>query len=226
MTPKDLPDFARISLVEASPLRPGTAYVAANRYQHDDFAPYVYRTDDYGETWTKIVNGIAPRDFARAIREDPTRAKLLYLGTEHGIYVSFDDGANWQSLRQNLPDVPVHDLKVDGARSRDRDARPRVLRDGRHLAAAAVGRPDDRAARSSSREDVLRGLDRTLAIDYVLKQPAEKVTIEFLDGTGKVIRTFSRHRGRLGEAEGAAERSRTSSTRRTRSRPRSRGCSG
>ena len=75
VTPKDLPEFARISLVEASPFRPGTAYVAANRYQHDDFAPYVYRTDDYGETWTKIVTGIAPRDFARAIREDPKRAE-------------------------------------------------------------------------------------------------------------------------------------------------------
>ncbi len=92
---------------------PGTAYVAANRYQQDDFKPYVYRTDDYGETWTKIVNGIG-RTISRArsakIRK---RAKLLYLGTEHGIYVSFDDGANWQSLRQNLPDTPVHDIEVE-----------------------------------------------------------------------------------------------------------------
>ena len=190
VTPKDLPDFARISLVEASPFRPGTAYVAANRYQHDDFAPYVYRTDDYGETWTKIVNGIAPRDFARAVREDPTRARLLYLGTEHGLYVSFDDGANWQSLRQNLPDVPVHDIKVAA----------------RDLVIAAHGRAfyimDDisplRQWGAPTTElqlfkpvDALRGLDQTLAIDYILKQPAEKVTIEFLDGSGKVIRTLS-----------------------------------
>src|SRR5262249_35058705 len=83
VTPKDMPDFARISLVEASPFRSGTAYVAANHYQRDDFAPYVYRTDDYGESWTRIINGIAPRDFARAIREDTKRARLLYLGTEH-----------------------------------------------------------------------------------------------------------------------------------------------
>src|SRR5262249_32335023 len=113
VTPKDLPAFSRISLIEASPFRAGTAYVAANHYQRDDFAPYVYRTDDYGETWTKIVAGIKPRDFARAIREDTKRAKMLYLGTEHGVYISFDDGAAWQSLRQNLPDTPVHDLKVE-----------------------------------------------------------------------------------------------------------------
>jgi len=100
VTPKPMGDFARISLIEASPFRAGTAYVAANRYQQDDFKPYVFRTDDYGETWTAIASGIAPNDFARAIREDRKRERLLYLGTEHGIYVSFDDGAKWESLRQ------------------------------------------------------------------------------------------------------------------------------
>ncbi|PYR34665.1 MAG: glycosyl hydrolase, partial [Acidobacteria bacterium] len=90
VTPKGVGDFARISLIEASPFRAGTAYVAANRYQQDDFKPYVFRTDDFGETWTAITSGVAPDDFARAIREDRKREKLLYLGTEHGIYVSFD----------------------------------------------------------------------------------------------------------------------------------------
>src|SRR5437763_1645363 len=92
------------------PADPSLIYVG---YQLDDFKPYVYRTDDYGETWTTIVNGVAANHFARAIREDPKRARLLYLGTEHGIYVSFDDGANWQSLQQNLPDTPVHDIAVE-----------------------------------------------------------------------------------------------------------------
>src|SRR5215475_2229350 len=92
VTPKALGDFARISLIEASPFRAGTAYVAANRYQQDDFKPYVFRTDDYGETWTSITTGVGANDFARAIREDRKREKLLYLGTEHGIYISFDDG--------------------------------------------------------------------------------------------------------------------------------------
>src|SRR4029077_16242687 len=83
VTPKSLGDFARISLIEASPFRPGTAYVAANRYQMDDFAPYVFRTDDFGETWTTITSGVPAHEFARAIREDIKVPKLLYLGTEH-----------------------------------------------------------------------------------------------------------------------------------------------
>ncbi|HEX3704508.1 MAG TPA: hypothetical protein VHU82_14335 [Vicinamibacterales bacterium] len=191
VTPKDMPDFARISIIEASPFRPGTAYVAANHYQHDDFKPYVYRTDDYGETWTKIVNGIGERDFARVIREDPQRAKLLYLGTEHGIYVSFDDGAKWESLKQGLTDTPVHDIKVEA----------------RDLVIATHGRgfyimdnisPLRQWGMQTTSNlylfkpnDVLRGLDRGLAIDYSLKQAAQKVTIDFMDAQGKVIRTYT-----------------------------------
>ena len=105
VTPKDLPEFARISLIEASPHTNGTAYVAANRYQMDDMKPYVYKTTDFGKTWTKIVNGVKDTHFARQIREDHKKKGLLYLGTENGIYVSFDDGANWQSLQLNLPDT-------------------------------------------------------------------------------------------------------------------------
>jgi len=191
VTPKDLPEFARISLVEASPHRPGGAYLAANRYQHDDFAPYVYRTDDYGETWTKIVSGVAARDFARAVREDTVRARLLYLGTEHGIYVSFDDGANWQPLRQNLPDTPVHDIKVT-----DRDLV--IATHGRGFYVMDNISPLRQWGVETTTntltvfqpQDALRGLDKSLAIDYVLKQPVEMVTIEVLDGQGKTIRTY------------------------------------
>jgi photosystem II stability/assembly factor-like uncharacterized protein len=191
VTPKELGDFARISLVEASPFRPGTAYVAANRYQQDDFKPYVYRTDDFGVTWTKIVNGVAPNDFARAIREDIKVEKLLYLGTEHGVYVSFDDGANWQSLRQNLPDTPVHDIAVEqrdlviGTHGRGFYVMDNIgsLRQGglQTTTTLHLYKPDD----------ALRGLDRSLAVDYFLKQPAQKVTMEFLDEQGKAIRTFT-----------------------------------
>ena len=88
ITPRELPEFSRISLIDASPHDPGTAYVAANRYQLSDRSPYVFRTSDYGVTWTKIVSGIPVDDFARAIREDTVRKDLLYLGTERGIYVS------------------------------------------------------------------------------------------------------------------------------------------
>ena len=191
VTPKALGDFARISLIEASPHRAGTAYVAANRYQQDDFKPYVFRTDDYGETWTAIVNGVGATDFARAIREDVKVPRLLYLGTEHGIYISFDDGAKWESLRQNLPDTPVHDIAVE-----ERDLV--IATHGRgfyvmdHIAPLRQGgiqtttdfhlyKPDD----------ALRGLDRNVAIDYHLKQAAQNVKMEFLDPDGKVIRTFT-----------------------------------
>ncbi len=85
VTPKDLPEFARISMIEVSPHRAGTAYVAAKRYQLDDRAPYIYRTDDYGQTWVKTINGIAAGDFVHVVREDPVRPELLFAGTEHGI---------------------------------------------------------------------------------------------------------------------------------------------
>jgi len=191
VTPKALGDFARISLIEASPFRAGTAYVAANRYQQDDFKPYVFRTDDYGETWTPIVNGVGPNDFARAIREDVKRAKLLYLGTEHGIYLSFDDGANWQSLRQNLADTPVHDIAVEdhdlvlATHGRGFYVMDNIspLRQG--------GLPTTSNFQLYKPEDALRGLDRTVAVDYYLKQPAQKITMEFLDAQGKAIRTFT-----------------------------------
>lgn len=111
VTPPDMPKWGRVSMVEASPHDAGTAYLAVNNYQNgEDLAPYFYRTHDFGKTWTKIVNGIAPNAFSRVCREDLHRKGLLYAGTETGAYVSFDDGDHWQSLQQNLPLCPVHDL--------------------------------------------------------------------------------------------------------------------
>ncbi|HLI51034.1 MAG TPA: glycosyl hydrolase, partial [Thermomicrobiaceae bacterium] len=112
VTPKEMPEWCLISIIEASPHDAGTAYVAATRYKLDDFAPYIYKTNDFGETWTKITDGIRDNDFARAIREDPWRRGLLFAGTESGFYVSLDDGAHWQPFRQNLPVTPVHDIAV------------------------------------------------------------------------------------------------------------------
>ena len=112
VTPPDLPEFAMVSIIDASPHDAAAAYLAATRYKLSDHEPYLYKTDDYGETWTAITSGIPDNDFTRVIREDPGRRGLLYAGTETGIYVSFDDGGNWESLRQNFPVVPVHDLVV------------------------------------------------------------------------------------------------------------------
>ena len=118
-----LPERAMISIIEVSPHDAATAYVAATRYKHDDFTPYLYKTTDYGQTWTLITNGIPENDFTRVIREDPNRKGLLYAGTETGVYVSFDDGAHWQRLNgdesvagrgRSLPLTPVYDLIVKG----------------------------------------------------------------------------------------------------------------
>ncbi len=110
VTPADLPEWSLISLIEASPHDAKTAYLAANRYKHDDFQPYLYKTNDSGVTWTKISGGIPVDDFTRVIREDPEQKGLLFAGTETGIYGSFDDGTNWKRLGGNLPVVPIHDF--------------------------------------------------------------------------------------------------------------------
>ncbi len=116
ITPPDLPEWALISIIEASPHQPGAAYLAATRYKLDDTQPYLYKTTDYGASWTSIVDGIPPDEFTRVIREDPNRRGLLYAGTETGIYVSFDDGGAWQRLAGGLPVCPIHDLVI-----KDRD---------------------------------------------------------------------------------------------------------
>ncbi len=112
VTPSDLPEWATVSTIEASPHDPATAYLAAHRYRLDDFRPLLFVTNDYGATWRDISGGIRENDFARVIREDPGRRGLLYVGTETGLYVSFDDGETWQSFQANLPVVPVYDLFV------------------------------------------------------------------------------------------------------------------
>jgi photosystem II stability/assembly factor-like uncharacterized protein len=112
VTPPDLPEFALISVIEPSPHSAAEAFVAATRYKLQDNRPYLYKTADYGRTWTKIVGGIPDYDFTRVVREDPGRPGLLYAGTETGAYVSFDDGSHWQPLKLGLPVVPVHDLLV------------------------------------------------------------------------------------------------------------------
>ncbi len=115
VTPPGMPPEGRIQTVEPSPHDPAKAYVAGYRYLLGDFKPYIYRTEDYGETWTHLTpgnNGI-PADFpTRAIREDPDRAGLLYAGTEFGMFISFDDGGTWASFQQNLPVTPITDIKV------------------------------------------------------------------------------------------------------------------
>jgi hypothetical protein len=112
VTPKGMPEWMMINSVEPSAFDAGTCYVAGTRYKLGDFTPYLYKTTDYGKTWTKITNGINPEHFARVIREDPKQKGLLYAGTETGMYISIDDGKNWQSFQLNLPIVPITDLAI------------------------------------------------------------------------------------------------------------------
>ncbi|HVC92060.1 MAG TPA: hypothetical protein VND64_00125 [Pirellulales bacterium] len=111
-SPQDLAEWTGIYTIEPSSHAPGTVYIAANRHELDDHTPIVEMTTDYGKTWRRIDNGIPQGDYAWVVREDPVRAGLLYAGTEGGVFVSFDDGAHWQSLRRNMPVVAVRDMMV------------------------------------------------------------------------------------------------------------------
>jgi photosystem II stability/assembly factor-like uncharacterized protein len=112
VTPKAMPEWSTVDMIEASPKDAGTAYIAVERHKMDDFAPYIFKTTDFGKSWTKLVNGIPTNDYVHAVRIDPRRPNLLFAGTEAGVYISFDDGARWQSLQLNLPASPVNDLVV------------------------------------------------------------------------------------------------------------------
>jgi photosystem II stability/assembly factor-like uncharacterized protein len=192
VTPPGAPELARVSVIDASHHDGATAYVAIKNYLQDDRAPYVFKTADYGKTWKKIVTGIRAGDYLHAVREDPRRAGLLYAGSEHGIYVSFDDGGRWQSLSLNLPDTQVSDI-VAGERDLviathgrsmwvlDNIAPIRQLTDDvARTAAVHVYQPEEGTRRA-----------RPVAIDYYLKTKAAKVTIDILDAQGRVIRTIA-----------------------------------
>ena len=110
VTPPDMPDFGRVSQVDASAFDAGKAYVSARLALLDDFRPHIWRTDDFGETWTRIVGGMREDAYVNSVREDPNRAGLLYAGTNHGVYISYDDGGSWQELNPDLPDMPITDV--------------------------------------------------------------------------------------------------------------------
>ncbi len=112
VTPPDVPPNGRVDAISPSPHEPGTATVAIQRRLLKDFAPYVYRTTDYGETWTRVTDGI-PSDYpVRTVREDPNREGLLYAGTDFGLFVSFDAGRHWQPLQRDLPVTPITDIRI------------------------------------------------------------------------------------------------------------------
>jgi photosystem II stability/assembly factor-like uncharacterized protein len=190
ITPPGLPHYSRIGMIDASWHKPGAAYLAANRYQMDDRAPYIYKTDDYGAHWTKIVDGIPADDFVRVVREDRERPGLLYAGTEHSIYVSTDDGAHWKSLAYNLPDTQVADIIVE---KHDlviaTHGRSFYVLDDidwlRQMTPAVQGV----AAHLFKPFTAMRNVDDA-AIDYYLAKPGDRVTIEILDSRNKLVASY------------------------------------
>jgi photosystem II stability/assembly factor-like uncharacterized protein len=112
VTPKGMPEWMMINSIEPSAFDEGTCYVAGTKYKTGDFAPYLYKTTNYGKSWTKITNGINEEHFTRVVREDPKRKGLLYAGTETGMYISFNDGKDWKPFQLNLPIVPITDLTI------------------------------------------------------------------------------------------------------------------
>jgi hypothetical protein len=212
VTPPQLASGGRVQNIEPSPHRPGTAYVALYRYLLGDFAPYIYRTDDFGKTWTRLTdgkNGIAADEPTRVVREDPDRPGLLYAGTEFGIYISFDNGAHWQSFQLNLPVTPVTDIKVAhkdlvlSTQGRsfwilDNLTPLHQLKDGTgaqtvlFVPREAVRTPGAGALEGLTRTETIRYPQTGAQIDYYLPAASE-VSLEILDEAGKPIRKFSSH---------------------------------
>ncbi|HWJ16208.1 MAG TPA: hypothetical protein VNS10_20850 [Gemmatimonadaceae bacterium] len=219
ITPKDLPTGGRVQYIETSPHRKGSAYFAVYRYLLGDFAPYVYRTDDYGATWKKLTdgkNGI-PADWpTRVVREDPGREGLLYAGTEFGMFISFDNGSHWQPFDRNMPSVPITDIKLhhndlivstQGRSMWIMDDITPLHSVGQQTATAAAvlfkpretvrgrlggGRGGFGGGGGGAAPGQAQFPAYGATINYYLgRAPAGAVTIEISDATGKVVRTFS-----------------------------------
>jgi photosystem II stability/assembly factor-like uncharacterized protein len=212
VTPKGLSDWSKITHIEASHFAAGEAYAAVDRHRLDDLTPHLYRTRDFGKTWTKIVDGIGDRSFLNAIREDPARKGLLYAATETSVYVSLDDGDHWQSLQLNMPAVSVRDLVVHGddlviaTHGRSfwilddatvlRQASAKIAESEAFLfKPAAAVRMNSIAFLGTPFPPEIPQAENPpdgAIIDYFLRSPANgNVTLEILDAKNEVVRKFS-----------------------------------
>ncbi|HEV2830096.1 MAG TPA: hypothetical protein VGW76_21025 [Pyrinomonadaceae bacterium] len=211
VTPRGLPEWSMISLIDASPHDLATAYAAIDRHQIDDIAPHIYRTHDAGKTWDEIVNGIPANAYVHAVREDPVRKGLLFAGTELGVYVSFNDGELWQPLQLNLPATSIRDLVVkDNDLVAGTHGRSFWILDDisplRQLNLKAIGSPVHlfrpataiRVRKNAARDTPLqpempagKNPPPGAIIDYGLNSVPAVVTLEILDNAGKVVRKYS-----------------------------------
>src|SRR5258706_9702478 len=208
VTPQGVPEWAMISLIEPSLFEAGTAYAAIDAHKLDDFKPYIFKTTDFGKSWSPITTGLPDGSYVHAVREDPKRKGLLYACTETGPWVSFDDGSHWQALQLNLPTTPVHDLLIHGD---DLDVATHALRswvldDISPLRQANASIVAEEAHLFTSRAAIRTRMGHTkrrryaigenppdgAALYYYLKEePKDPVKLELLDAQGKVIRAFT-----------------------------------
>ena len=205
ITPPDLPKDSRISIIDASRHKAGTAYMAVKRYEMGDRAPYIFKTDDYGKNWEKIINGISEGDFIHVVREDIVTPGLLFAGAEHGVYVSFDDGKNWSDLDLNLPVVGVRDLVVT-----EKDIA--IATHGRSMWILDDIAPIREYSKAINNKDlyvykpyyaVRRVQDAVF--HYNLAQESENVKVEILDKAGQIIQTFHAPKSKKEKEEAAKD---------------------
>ncbi len=208
ITPRDMPQEGTVNTIELSKHDPGRAFIAVYRYRRNDFQPYIFRTDDYGAHWKRLTdgsNGIPDDHFVRVVREDPDQRGLLYAGTEFGMYVSFDDGAHWQSLQLNLPRTPITDLAVhrkdlvvatqgrsfwilDDLGPLHELAQQAVSSDLHLFQPRPAYRTQMRGFRDpAGPQNPPRG---AILYAYFAEKPKEAVEIEILDASGSLIRAF------------------------------------
>jgi len=207
VTPKGIPEWSMVSLIEASPHDAGTAYAAVDAHKLDNLKPYVFKTTDFGKTWTQITTGIPDGAYVHAVREDPKQKGMLYAGTETGVYVSWDDGAHWQSLQLNLPTSPIHDLivKNDDLAVATHGRAFWILDDIAPLRQLAAHPNDEVALYNPSttyrvrwpedyerRQPVGANPPIGAVIYYYFKAaPKDEVKLAILDQQGKVVREYS-----------------------------------
>jgi photosystem II stability/assembly factor-like uncharacterized protein len=196
VTPKDMPELGRVSQIDASVFEPGGAYIAVKKPLLNDFAPYIFRTRDYGRTWTRIVSGIGSKDYTHVVREDPVRRGLLYAGTERGVYVSYNDGDAWKSLSLNLPVTQISDLvvEVNSLAIATHGRSFYILDDLNVVRQAPEISTSNATAVLFKPADAIRG-GPPATLTYLLKSPAESLSLEILDGAGRVVQTIP---GRMG----------------------------
>jgi photosystem II stability/assembly factor-like uncharacterized protein len=206
VTPRGIPEWSKVSQIDASTFDAGTAYVAFDRHLLDDRKPYIYKTSDFGKSWTKLVKGLPETAWTRVVRQDPKRKGLLYAGTETGVWISYNDGADWESFKLNLPTTPVHDLVIHDNDlvlathgrgfwilddlSPARQHFPEIVSKPFHLFTPAMA---IRTHGRNGKRSPLAGDNPPLGavIDFNLKAVPKEASIEILDNQGHRVRLIS-----------------------------------